>query len=326
MSLPRLEFSALSHHAAKWPLPGKLLLGCALGGLVLAMGELIQLGPAREQLHKAQAHEVALQRQLAEKAALASELEERSRQLQLKQAQVEGLLPLLTDGPQMPGLLEDIARLALANGLVIESVVPQDEQLRPLYAEQPVQVGVTGAYHDLASFVSALADLSRFTTVHEMRLQADGRLVRLDLQARIYRRVQPSPVMDDAASSPMRHSRVVYHAAGLRDPFRPLNLQIEHVAMQRAPGPDPARPRGPLEGLALDRFEMVGTLSRGAQTFALLRVASTVHRLAIGDYLGPDYGRVTAIHDSHIELVELFPDKQGAWLERPRTLVLNVNS
>ncbi len=26
------------------------------------------------------------------------------------------------------------------------------------------------------------------------------------------------------------------------------------------------------------------------------------------------------------ELVELFPDEQGAWLERPRTLVLNVNS
>ncbi|WP_323166580.1 type 4a pilus biogenesis protein PilO, partial [Pseudomonas bubulae] len=92
-----------------------------------------------------------------------SELEERARQLQLKQAQVEGLLRQLPGGPQMPSMLEDIARLALANGLVIESVLPQDEQLRPLYAEQPVQIGLTGAYHDLASFVSALADLSRFT-------------------------------------------------------------------------------------------------------------------------------------------------------------------
>lgn len=197
---------------------------------------------------------------------------------------------------------------------------------RPLYAEQPVQIGLTGAYHDLASFVSALADLSRFTTVHEMRLQADGRLLRLDLQARIYRRVLPSSVRDEAEPSPLRKPRFIYRAAGLRDPFQPLSLQVEHVAGRRAPGPDPMRPRGLLEGLALDRFEMVGTLSRGAQTFALLRVASTVHRLAVGDYLGPDYGRVTAIHDNHIELVELFPDKQGAWLERPRTLVLNVNS
>ncbi|MBI6600724.1 MULTISPECIES: pilus assembly protein PilP [Pseudomonas] len=326
MSRPRLEFSAFSHRAAKWPLPGKVLLGCALGGLVLAMGELMQLGPARVRLQQAQAQEMALQRQLAESAVLASELEERARQLQLKQAQVEGLLRQLPGGPQMPSMLEDIARLALANGLVIESVLPQDEQLRPLYAEQPVQIGLTGAYHDLASFVSALADLSRFTTVHEMRLQADGRLLRLDLQARIYRRALPSSVRDEAEPSPLRKPRFIYRVAGLRDPFQPLSLQVEHVAGRRAPGPDPMRPRGLLEGLALDRFEMVGTLSRGAQTFALLRVASTVHRLAVGDYLGPDYGRVTAIHDNHIELVELFPDKQGAWLERPRTLVLNVNS
>lgn len=248
MSRPRLEFSAFSHRAAKWPLPGKVLLGCALGGLVLAMGELMQLGPARVRLQQAQAQEMALQRQLAESAVLASELEERARQLQLKQAQVEGLLRQLPGGPQMPSMLEDIARLALANGLVIESVLPQDEQMRPLYAEQPVQIGLTGAYHDLASFVSALADLSRFTTVHEMRLQADGRLLRLDLQARIYRRALPSSVRDEAEPSPLRKPRFIYRAAGLRDPFQPLSLQVEHVAGRRAPGPDPMRPKGAAGG------------------------------------------------------------------------------
>ena len=49
-------------------------------------------------------------------------------------------------------------------------------------------------------------------------------------------------------------------------------------------------------------------------------------RLAVGDYLGADHGRVVAIHEEQLELVELFPDGEGAWLERPRTLVLNVNS
>ncbi len=34
MSLPRLDFSTLSYSAAKWSLPGKVLLGCALAGLV----------------------------------------------------------------------------------------------------------------------------------------------------------------------------------------------------------------------------------------------------------------------------------------------------
>ena len=87
-----------------------------------------------------------------------------------------------------------------------------------------------------------------------------------------------------------------------------------------------AAEQGILEALAVDQFEMVGTLSRGTQVFALLRAASTVHRVAVGDYLGLDHGRVSVIHDGYIELVEHVPDKQGVWLERRRTLMLNVNS
>lgn len=78
--------------------------------------------------------------------------------------------------------------------------------------------------------------------------------------------------------------------------------------------------------MRLDQFEMVGTLSRGAQALPCLSWGQGVSRLAVGDYLGPDHGQVTAIQDAAVELVELFPDGQGAWLERPRTLVLNVNS
>ncbi|MGL6093450.1 MAG: pilus assembly protein PilP, partial [Pseudomonas paracarnis] len=117
-----------------------------------------------------------------------------------------------------------------------------------------------------------------------------------------------------------------YEPSSLRDPFTPPALQAPHVPGRPALAPDFTRPRGLLEGMRLDQFEMVGTLSRGAQAFALLRAGARVYRLAVGDYLGPDHGQVTAIQDAAVELVELFPDGQGAWLERPRTLVLNVNS
>ncbi|NWE37761.1 pilus assembly protein PilP, partial [Pseudomonas gingeri] len=119
---------------------------------------------------------------------------------------------------------------------------------------------------------------------------------------------------------------VAYDFADVRDPFQLPSRQRVRPAGRPAAGPDLARPRGMLEGLAVEQIEMVGTLSLGSQTFALLRGASSIHRLAIGDYLGPDHGRITAIHDAHIELAELFPDGQGAWLERLQTLALNVNS
>lgn len=319
MSLPRLNLSALTHNTAKWPLPGKALLGCALAGVVFVVGDLVYLSPSRERLLQVEAREVALKQQIAQKTDLAASLEARAQQLQRMQAKVDELLQALPGESEMPGLLEDIARLALANGLLVESVTPLDEQSQPFFHEQPVQVGVAGAYHDLAMFLTGLGGLSRIATVHDVALRRDGRLLRLDLLAKTYWHAQGGGAL-------VRRQLFVYDSSGLRDPFQRLAVQVDPLKGRPVRAPDLARPRGVLESLAVDQFEMVGTLSRGVQVFALLRAASKVHRLAVGDYLGPDHGRVTAIHERAIELVELFPDGQGAWLERPRILLLNINS
>ncbi|UII71970.1 pilus assembly protein PilP [Pseudomonas sp. HN11] len=319
MSPLRLNLSALTHNAAKWPLPGKALLGCALAGLVFVVGDLVYLSASRARLQQAEAREVALQQQVAQKAVLAASLEARAQQLQLMQVKVDDLLQALPGESEMPGLLEDVARLALANGLLVESVMPLDELSRPFYNEQPVQIGVTGAYHDLAMFLAGLGGLSRIATVHDVAVRRDDKLLRLELLAKTYWHAQ-------GGGRGVQGQPFVYDSSGLRDPFQLLAVQVDHLKGRRARAPDLDRPRGVLEKLSVDQFEMVGTLSRGAQAFALLRAASTVHRLAVGDYLGPDHGRVVAIHERYIELVELFPDDQGAWLERPRTLVLNLNS
>ena len=323
MSLPRLKLLALIHNAAKWPLPGRALLGCALAGVVWVAGDLVCLGPSRERLHQVEAREVALQEQVAQKTARAARLEEHNLQLMMTQEKLDRLWRQLPGEPHMPDWLEDIAGLALSNGLVIESVTPLDEQPGPLYVEQPVQMGVVGGYHDLAMFVSAVGGLSQIATTHDVALRPDGRLLRLDLLAKTYWRAQQGGRLGE----PFAQERAfAYDSSGLRDPFQPLALQVDHAPLRSARAPDLSRARGALESLAVERFEMVGTLSRGSQIFVLLRAAAKVHRLAVGDYLGPDHGRVTAIHDGYVELVELFPDKQGAWLERSRTLVLNVNS
>ncbi len=323
MSLPRLDISALTHNTAQWPLPGKALLGCALAGAVWVAGELAYLSPSRDRLREAEAQEGALQQQFEQKAGLSASLEQRALQVQRMQAKSDELLQALPGQSEVPGLLEDVARLALVNGLLVESVIPLDAQPRRFYSEQPVQISVAGAYHDLATFVSGLGGLPMIATVHDVALRRDGKLLRLDLLAKTYWHGR----QDVPAGEPaMGGQAFVYDASGLRDPFQPVAVQVDHLPGRAARAPDITRPRGVLEKLAVDQFEMVGTLSRGLQTFALLRAASTVHRLAVGDYLGPDHGRVTAIHDGYIELVELFPDEQGTWLERSRTLVLNVNS
>ena len=138
-------------------------------------------------------------------------------------------------------------------------------------------------------------------------------------------RQQAVPLADETPAT-LAGLRFVSSPTPLRDPFQPPDQPASRPTGKPGPAPDLDRPRQFLEGFAVDQFQMVGTLSLGAQTFALLRGASGVHRLAVGDYLGADHGRVVRIHEGQLELVELFPDGEGAWLERPRTLVLNVHS
>ncbi|KWU50093.1 pilus assembly protein PilP [Pseudomonas palleroniana] len=320
MSLPRLDFYALTHNVATWPWPGKALLACALAGLLLVVGDAWLLSPSRERLRVLETRETALQQQLAQRADLAAGLEVRAQQFSAMEHKAAAVLGAIPGQPEVPGLLEDITRLAASNGLVVEGITVLDEQPRAFLIEQPVQIGASGAYHDLAMFVAALGGLSRIVTVHDVALRPDGALLHLELLARAYRGESRGERSLDSEAS------LAYDSSARRDPFLPPASQNDWISGQPALAPDPARSRGKLEGLATDQFEMVGTLSRGGQVFALLRAASEVYRLAVGDYLGQNHGRVRAIHEGHIELVELFPDGQGAWLERPRTLKLNVNS
>ena len=120
----------------------------------------------------------------------------------------------------------------------------------------------------------------------------------------------------------------IYRAAALRSPFQPP-VKIDLSGRQKGEHdvhPDPNRPKQFLEGFNIELFEMVGTLSDASGTFALLRGAGGVHRLKVGDYLGRNDGRIVAISEAQVDVLELVPDGSGGWLERPRTIPLKEHS
>jgi type IV pilus assembly protein PilP len=51
-----------------------------------------------------------------------------------------------------------------------------------------------------------------------------------------------------------------------------------------------------------------------------------VHRVKVGDYLGRNHGRIVAIDEARVDVVEIVPDGEGGWLERPRSLALKERS
>lgn len=118
-----------------------------------------------------------------------------------------------------------------------------------------------------------------------------------------------------------------YEAGGRRDPFLPL-LQSREESQAAAGGagavrPDINRPREPLEEFPLDSLRMVGTITMQKRAFALIRAPdAVVHRISVGDHLGQNYGKVTAISETEVVLMEIIPDGFGGWIQRPATVAL----
>jgi type IV pilus assembly protein PilP len=75
-----------------------------------------------------------------------------------------------------------------------------------------------------------------------------------------------------------------------------------------------------LESYPLDSMTMVGSLQQGGKAHALIMVESRLHDVKVGDWIGQNYGQITAITDSQITLRETVQDPTGEWIERTSTL------
>lgn len=115
-----------------------------------------------------------------------------------------------------------------------------------------------------------------------------------------------------------------YTASAMRSPFQP-SVKIDILSQHKGSKdikPDETRIKQFLEGFNIEIFEMVGTLSNDMGLNALVRGAGGVHRVKVGDYLGRNNGRIVSINDSGVDVIEIVPDGEGGWLERPRSIPL----
>ncbi|WP_339408874.1 type 4a pilus biogenesis lipoprotein PilP [Pseudomonas sp. EA_35y_Pfl2_R5] len=119
-----------------------------------------------------------------------------------------------------------------------------------------------------------------------------------------------------------------YSASALRNPFQPpVKLEMaDRKKGSKDVKPDETRTKQFLEGFNIEAFVMVGTLANDSGAFALVSGAGGVHRVRVGDYLGRNHGRILAIDESKIDVIEIVPDGEGGWLERPRSLSLKERS
>jgi type IV pilus assembly protein PilP len=113
-----------------------------------------------------------------------------------------------------------------------------------------------------------------------------------------------------------------YEGFDLPDPFKPRKLAAPREGGGGGLAPDLNRRKEPLEAFPLEQLKMVGTLSQGNDTYALVRADKTLYRVKKGNYMGQNFGLITDVTESEIKLKEIVQDSAGDWAERQSVLPL----
>ena len=147
-----------------------------------------------------------------------------------------------------------------------------------------------------------------------------------ELQNYVSQAVNRQPTAIEPLPEFVSYEAFTYSAASLRSPFdQPVDLAAQLAERATEVRPDENRVREALESFSLGALAMVGTLSREGQRWGLIRdELNSVTRVARGNYLGRNHGRIVNITETQIDLVEIVPTGSGGWMERPQSIVLGA--
>jgi type IV pilus assembly protein PilO len=191
-SLRKIDINDLDlNNLGSWPSAVKTIAGGLLLVLVLAGGYFFHVQDLQTQLDQARNDETSLREQFSTKAFQAANLPAYKSQMVEMENTFGALLRQLPSDTEVPGLLEDITRTGLGSGLEFEEIKLLPEAAQQFYIELPIQITVTGTYHDLATFVSGVASLPRIVTLHDFEIKpvdakSPGKL-RMSILAKTYR-------------------------------------------------------------------------------------------------------------------------------------------
>ncbi|MDZ7748041.1 MAG: type 4a pilus biogenesis protein PilO [Halofilum sp. (in: g-proteobacteria)] len=141
--------------------------------IVAGMGWFL-VKPALADLERAERREQELRGQFETMQSKAARLDAYKEQLDEMERSFGAMLRQLPDETDMESLLVDLSQTSVAAGLDVKYFKPGNERKLEFYAEYPIELRVTGSYHEFGKFVSGLAALPRIVTLHDIEIATGG--------------------------------------------------------------------------------------------------------------------------------------------------------
>lgn len=206
-----IDFSALQENISRqfrnldpkdpslWPIAPKILLCLFISIAVATVLWFAKINEYEVELETEIAKEQTLRQDYQAKLIKAVSLEALKRQREQVQQYVIQLEKQLPSKAEMAALLSDINQAGLGRSLQFDLFRPGQVVVKEYYAELPIQVRVTGKYHDMGSFASDIAHLSRIVTLNDISIaplgkEKDGAALTMEATARTFRYLDPEEI------------------------------------------------------------------------------------------------------------------------------------
>jgi type IV pilus assembly protein PilO len=172
-----------------WPMPIKIGAFVLIFVLIQVVAGAVLWKDQADQIEKGRQDVDAQKQTFLEKKKLAINLDSYKQQRAEIEQSFGALLKQLPNKSEMDALLIDINQAGLGRGLAFELFKPAPvENFTEFYAELPVNIRVTGNYHDLGAFASDVAKMPRIVLLTDLKLDPpkDG-LLAMEAVAKTYR-------------------------------------------------------------------------------------------------------------------------------------------
>jgi len=194
----RLNFREVGN----WPMLPKVVVLVGIFLAILVAGLFLDWRDQWDALTAAEQVEVGLKAKYTEKKNRAINFDLYVQQLSEVEQSFGALVKQLPNRSEIDALLTDVNQAGLGRGLQFELFKPAaQEKMADFYAELPIDIKITGSYHDMGAFASDIAQLPRIVTLNNVAISADKGTLAMEAVAKTFRYLDDEEIAKNRAQA-----------------------------------------------------------------------------------------------------------------------------
>ena len=149
-----------------------VVIGAVISAVLLGIAWWWLLSPMYDRIDQQEARLEELQQRIIEGRAMKQKLPQFREQVRTLELELDKLLRILPARRNTPDLLRRIRALAEQGDFGFKRFTPKGFVEREFYSEWPIDINLTGDYHNLAMFFDRVSRLSRIINIENLRINA----------------------------------------------------------------------------------------------------------------------------------------------------------